>query len=644
MARPHTRLYYQIVLGTVDQEAAVAKLMATYADTRVERHNARGEAVLAVILVDRDGRPIEAPATAISSFGWAVPRALAGELDTLGAWAEVEKRLVEGLDRVIRQEDSNGDLQALDAASIHNAYHWPVSTLGLSADVVQPPAFAIRSYEYFKNPEPPESLLLNSFFLMDLAMTAYHFRQNMATANLRRYLGAVRPETRRDLLHDRGALASAVRPALFSPARWPGPGRHPLVLLQQAAVNLASQELRESGILAVNGPPGTGKTTLLRDIVAGLVAERARIMAGFDDPEDAFAHLGAKLRAGNAWIHLYEEQAPCDHEEALQRWGQARKSFTSALNRSEALLRDLETIRTLAERLSELVASELQARDRLQVAVANEAQAAALSRDAEQTLANEECWRDAAAADRQQHVTGRPSFFARLFRTTRLRAWHEADVGKCAVMQQAAEAFERAMMLAADASKRLEQAMAAKAKAAAELKSASEQRSEAAQVGGAAREQLGARFVDHTFFERDHEETHQLSPWLDAAAHRVRDDVFVAAIALHKAFIDAAAKPLRHNLGCPHGHFQRPCPVGCRKEKLTVRPMGFVVPGGPGGIDHFRLGRADARKAPSGGAGLVADRRGRSSAPAGCCGSLDADEACGRGRGSPANRTSGGPA
>jgi hypothetical protein len=135
-------------------------------------------------------------------------------------------------------------------------------------------------------------------------------------------------------------------------------------------------------------------------------------------------------------------------------------------------------------------------------------------------------------------------------------------------MQQASEAFERAMTLAADASKRLEQAMAAKAKAAAELKSASEQRSKVARVVGAAREQLGARFVDHAFFERDHEETHQLSPWLDAAAHRVRDDVFVAAIALHKAFIDAAARPLRHNLGALMDTFGGRALSSAEKENL----------------------------------------------------------------------------
>jgi hypothetical protein len=89
--------------------------------------------------------------------------------------------------------------------------------------------------------------------------------------------------------------------------RWPSPGGHPLVMLQQAAVNLARSELVDGeGMIAVNGPPGTGKTTLLRDIVAACVLDRALAMAAFDDPENAFKPSGQKMSAGEkAFFHLY---------------------------------------------------------------------------------------------------------------------------------------------------------------------------------------------------------------------------------------------------------------------------------------------------------------------------------------------------
>jgi hypothetical protein len=63
------------------------------------------------------------------------------------------------------------------------------------------------------------------------------------------------------------------------------------------------------------------------------------------------------------------------------------------------------------------------------------------------------------------------------------------------------------------------------------------------------RERLGDRFIDEAFWEREHADKQRTPPWLDDEQQRLRDDVFVAAMALHRAFLDAAAKPLRHNLG-----------------------------------------------------------------------------------------------
>lgn len=60
-------------------------------------------------------------------------------------------------------------------------------------------------------------------------------------------------------------------------------------LMQQLAVNLSWKPSSENQpIFSVNGPPGTGKTTLLKEIIAGNIVERASILMNYQDPDDAF--------------------------------------------------------------------------------------------------------------------------------------------------------------------------------------------------------------------------------------------------------------------------------------------------------------------------------------------------------------------
>ena len=65
-----------------------------------------------------------------------------------------------------------------------------------------------------------------------------------------------------------------LQPKNYPVARYPSNTEHSLSLMQQIAVNLAIGYDNEK-MRSVNGPPGTGKTTLLKDIFAELLVEQA---------------------------------------------------------------------------------------------------------------------------------------------------------------------------------------------------------------------------------------------------------------------------------------------------------------------------------------------------------------------------------
>jgi hypothetical protein len=84
-----------------------------------------------------------------------------------------------------------------------------------------------------------------------------------------------------------------------------------LALGQQLAVNSVLRlPGAGAGIFAVNGPPGTGKTTMLRDLLAALVVQRAQRLAELSDPNDAFSgqKQGWKTGKYTRVVHLWKPQ------------------------------------------------------------------------------------------------------------------------------------------------------------------------------------------------------------------------------------------------------------------------------------------------------------------------------------------------
>ncbi len=118
---------------------------------------------------------------------------------------------------------------------------------------------------------------LNSFFIKDLNRLIAS-RLAKAGDGLRRFLEPPPGMTKTDVRKDRGRALDLLHPQNFPEGCWPA--EHPLVWSQQVAINATWKEPgRARGTFAVNGPPGTGKTTLLRDVVAAIIVDRAKVLA-----------------------------------------------------------------------------------------------------------------------------------------------------------------------------------------------------------------------------------------------------------------------------------------------------------------------------------------------------------------------------
>jgi hypothetical protein len=96
----------------------------------------------------------------VSSFAWALPLALQLKLGVLGAWPQIEPRIIERLDDILRRVDKKGEPLPLDL-TIEKAHRGLVTQFGLPADLIEAPIFALRVYHYFKARNRPEATLLN---------------------------------------------------------------------------------------------------------------------------------------------------------------------------------------------------------------------------------------------------------------------------------------------------------------------------------------------------------------------------------------------------------------------------------------------------------------------------------------------------
>jgi len=129
-----------------------------------------------------------------------------------------------------------------------------------------------------------ESQLFNSYIIDDLELVSQNLSQNK---NITDYILSLtkKQEKTIDVKKNTDEINRILSRDKYPLGKWPSEF-YP-ALMQQLAVNYAIGENRNP-FFSVNGPPGTGKTTLLKEIIADTIVKRAIEISKLSNSDDAF--------------------------------------------------------------------------------------------------------------------------------------------------------------------------------------------------------------------------------------------------------------------------------------------------------------------------------------------------------------------
>ena len=642
-----------------------------------EREFIKENTTMAVLILDEQGKPVP-DRIFLSSFAWGYGKVLNNHLNELATFEESESGLLNSMEERIIRQNEDGEILPVKYSDIKDLIKWLINVLNIPSDEVNE-GFFIRVPQCLDQ-EAPRPELLNSFFIDDLIKVKKALRDHKIGKALSLYMGIIQPKQHEDIKNDKKLLAQILSPQQIPLTRWPGKGKYPLYLMQQAAVNHVSNELKISGVVAVNGPPGTGKTTLLRDIIAKVVLDRAIAMSKFKNPSNAFQHL-ASIKLGRSYSHIYtldesllgheiviassnnkaveniskeipsasavaddvvqslryfrtisdviasdsdkverdstwglaaavlgnstnknafvnkfwwdkdygmgvylksiidgiqvqentgededgpgleshvpfiveNEAPPLNETEAMERWKIARKEFKTKYHKAEQL-------REKAQKVNTAMMDEENCYEKCQLRKLEYQKASDVVADVQNSLDHVKALYDDnndeylnAKANNEIMLKMKPGFFARLFNTQTYKDWYSKSANAYEAMDKLQKSVKeislqkrRAEDSLKNAQKKLTNAKSNKEKAEAEF----EDNQKIKQFG---REKIGSNIADTHFWSQSDNQLQQSHPWLFEEFQQARDELFISAFKLHRAFIDAAAKPMKYNLSVAMG-------------------------------------------------------------------------------------------
>jgi superfamily I DNA and/or RNA helicase len=298
-------LEYTVYLGVFDLSTVNEFVKEYFKNTKKDENFRNSKICFASLKLDIEGKYIN-KSFGISTLPWALNQLENNKIKSDNwelAFETIKDNLLEYLELNFKETITNSNNEIIKISTVVNnnqLLKLQNKIESLSNWSIKPfKDIYVKRIEKFKSRENKSSKptdILNSFYIRDLEKIISTYDQESTPKAFKQYLdGSLNKQSSRiDISKSIEELKNNLTPNNYPDGCWPSD--YTLSLMQQYAVNNIFNSLSESnqeGMFSVNGPPGTGKTTLLRDIIAPIIVKRAKELIKIQTPSDAFKNVGS---------------------------------------------------------------------------------------------------------------------------------------------------------------------------------------------------------------------------------------------------------------------------------------------------------------------------------------------------------------